>query len=346
MAGERVLVAKVGLDGHDRGVKIVARILRDAGFEVIYTGLFQTPDTVAATAIDEDVDAIGLSMLSGAHMTLAPLVVDKLRERGADIPVVVGRTARVPRRGPPVRRRQDRPAGRRGRSQRGVLVAGVRRAEGDGPDRALVPRGVRRQRRVARRPGHRGRGAGPRRRLHQSDVPDLEARDAAGAQLRLRGAQAAVRPAVAAGELQASYALSEADAGIRRRLDDHPRGARRRRLGDLSGSKTWITNAGISDVVHRVRPHVRRPPHRHHGVPRRGRLGSRGRQARTQARHQGLAHRRDPPRRGPRARHASPRRGGRGLQGGDAHARPQPPDHRCASRRHRAGRARLRRRAT
>jgi methylmalonyl-CoA mutase, C-terminal domain len=89
---ERVLVAKVGLDGHDRGVKIVARILRDAGFEVIYTGLFQTPDKVAAAAIDEDVDAVGLSMLSGAHMTLAPLVVQKLRERGADIPVVVGGT--------------------------------------------------------------------------------------------------------------------------------------------------------------------------------------------------------------------------------------------------------------
>ena len=90
MAADRVLVAKVGLDGHDRGVKVVARILRDAGFEVIYTGLFQTPDKVAAAAIDEDVDAIGLSMLSGAHMTLAPLVVDKLRERGLDIPVVVG----------------------------------------------------------------------------------------------------------------------------------------------------------------------------------------------------------------------------------------------------------------
>src|SRR6056297_2697280 len=90
MPAERVLVAKVGLDGHDRGVKIVARILRDAGFEVIYTGLFQTPDTVAATAVDEDVDVIGLSMLSGAHMTLAPLVVAKLRERGAQIPVVVG----------------------------------------------------------------------------------------------------------------------------------------------------------------------------------------------------------------------------------------------------------------
>ena len=87
---DRVLVAKVGLDGHDRGVKVVARILRDAGFEVIYTGLFQTPDKVAAAAIDEDVDAVGLSMLSGAHMTLAPLVVAKLRELGADIPVVVG----------------------------------------------------------------------------------------------------------------------------------------------------------------------------------------------------------------------------------------------------------------
>ena len=90
MAGERVLVAKVGLDGHDRGVKVIARILRDAGFEVIYTGLFQTPDTVASAAIDEDVDVIGLSMLSGAHLTLAPLVVEKLRARGSDIPVVVG----------------------------------------------------------------------------------------------------------------------------------------------------------------------------------------------------------------------------------------------------------------
>lgn len=92
----RILVAKVGLDGHDRGVKVVARILRDAGFEVIYTGLFQTPDTVAAAAVDEDVDAIGLSMLSGAHMTLAPLVVQKLRDRGVDIPVVVGGIIPVP----------------------------------------------------------------------------------------------------------------------------------------------------------------------------------------------------------------------------------------------------------
>jgi methylmalonyl-CoA mutase C-terminal domain/subunit len=90
MAGERILVAKVGLDGHDRGIKVVARILRDAGFEVIYTGLFQTPETVAAAAVDEDVDAIGLSMLSGAHMTLAPLVVEEVRKRGSEIPVILG----------------------------------------------------------------------------------------------------------------------------------------------------------------------------------------------------------------------------------------------------------------
>ena len=90
MAGERILIAKVGLDGHDRGIKVVARILRDAGYEVIYTGLFQTPQTVAAAAIDEDVDAIGLSMLSGAHMTLAPLVVEELRQRGSTIPVILG----------------------------------------------------------------------------------------------------------------------------------------------------------------------------------------------------------------------------------------------------------------
>ena len=90
MAGERILIAKVGLDGHDRGIKVVARILRNAGYEVIYTGLFQTPQTVAAAAIDEDVDAIGLSMLSGAHMTLAPLVVEELRQRGSTIPVILG----------------------------------------------------------------------------------------------------------------------------------------------------------------------------------------------------------------------------------------------------------------
>lgn len=86
----RVLVAKVGLDGHDRGIKVVARLLRDAGMEVVYTGLFQTPETVASAAIQEDVDVVGLSMLSGAHMTLAPLVVQALRERGSEIPVVLG----------------------------------------------------------------------------------------------------------------------------------------------------------------------------------------------------------------------------------------------------------------
>jgi methylmalonyl-CoA mutase C-terminal domain/subunit len=86
----KVLIAKLGLDGHDRGAKIVARVLRDAGFEVIYTGLFQTPETVASAAVDEDVDAIGISMLSGAHLTLAPLVVEELRQRQAAIPVVIG----------------------------------------------------------------------------------------------------------------------------------------------------------------------------------------------------------------------------------------------------------------
>jgi len=86
----RVLVAKVGLDGHDRGIKVVARLLRDAGMEVIYTGLFQTPETVAIAAIQEDVDVVGLSMLSGAHLTLAPMVVEALRAKGSDIPVVVG----------------------------------------------------------------------------------------------------------------------------------------------------------------------------------------------------------------------------------------------------------------
>lgn len=86
----RVLVAKLGLDGHDRGVKVVARVLRDAGFEVIYTGLFQSPATTVAAAVQEDVDAIGLSMLSGAHLTLVPRVCRELARVGADIPVVVG----------------------------------------------------------------------------------------------------------------------------------------------------------------------------------------------------------------------------------------------------------------
>jgi len=87
----RLLVGKVGLDGHDRGVKIVARALRDAGFEVIYTGLHQTPEMVVSTAIQEDVDAVSLSILSGAHMTLLPRVMDLLKEKGAgDIAVFAG----------------------------------------------------------------------------------------------------------------------------------------------------------------------------------------------------------------------------------------------------------------
>jgi methylmalonyl-CoA mutase C-terminal domain/subunit len=86
----RALVTKVGLDGHDRGVKIVARILRDAGFEVIYGGLRQSPETIAAIAVQEDVDVVGLSMHSGGHLTLAPAVVSALRQAGLETQVVVG----------------------------------------------------------------------------------------------------------------------------------------------------------------------------------------------------------------------------------------------------------------
>jgi len=89
----RVVVAKPGLDGHDRGAKIIARALRDAGMEVIYTGLHQTPEQIAATVIQEDADAVGLSILSGAHMTLVPKVVELLREQGVDdVVVTVGGT--------------------------------------------------------------------------------------------------------------------------------------------------------------------------------------------------------------------------------------------------------------
>ena len=87
----RVLVAKPGLDGHDRGAKVIARALRDAGMEVIYTGLRQTPEMIAAAALQEDVDVVGLSILSGAHNTIVPRVCALLREKGlADVPVVVG----------------------------------------------------------------------------------------------------------------------------------------------------------------------------------------------------------------------------------------------------------------
>ena len=89
----RVIVAKPGLDGHDRGAKIVARALRDAGMEVIYTGLHQTPEQIVETAIQEDADAVGISILSGAHMTLVPRILDGLRENELDdVLVVVGGT--------------------------------------------------------------------------------------------------------------------------------------------------------------------------------------------------------------------------------------------------------------
>jgi methylmalonyl-CoA mutase C-terminal domain/subunit len=86
----RILVAKPGLDGHDRGAKIIARALRDAGFEVVYTGLHQTPEMIAEAAVQEDVDAVGLSILSGAHLTLFPAVIDELRRRGGADVVVFG----------------------------------------------------------------------------------------------------------------------------------------------------------------------------------------------------------------------------------------------------------------
>ena len=94
MAGKiRVVIAKAGLDGHDRGAKIIARALRDAGMEVIYTGLHQTPEQIVETTIQEDADAVGISILSGAHMTLVPRVMDLLRkERVEDVVITVGGT--------------------------------------------------------------------------------------------------------------------------------------------------------------------------------------------------------------------------------------------------------------
>ncbi len=86
----RVIVAKPGLDGHDRGAKVVARALRDAGFEVIYTGLRQTPEQIAEAALSEDVDVVALSLLSGAHATLFPRVIELLKERGMDNVLVIG----------------------------------------------------------------------------------------------------------------------------------------------------------------------------------------------------------------------------------------------------------------
>jgi methylmalonyl-CoA mutase C-terminal domain/subunit len=90
MPPRRILVAKPGLDGHDRGAKVVARALRDAGFEVIYTGLHQTPEMIASAAVQEDVDAVGLSIMSGAHNTLFPAVLSALKARGAEDVAVFG----------------------------------------------------------------------------------------------------------------------------------------------------------------------------------------------------------------------------------------------------------------
>ncbi len=127
----RVLVTKVGLDGHDRGVKVVARMLRDAGFEVIYGGLRQTPQTIAETALQEDVDVVGLSMHSGGHLTLAPAVMEALARRGLEVPVVVGGI--IPER--------DRDT---------LLAAGVAEVINPGASEDQVVTAVRR---AARRPG-------------------------------------------------------------------------------------------------------------------------------------------------------------------------------------------------
>lgn len=86
----RVLVGKMGLDGHDRGVRVVARCLRDAGMEVVYTGLHVTPEQVARVAVEEDVDVVGISILSGAHLTLFPLLVEALKAEGVELPIIAG----------------------------------------------------------------------------------------------------------------------------------------------------------------------------------------------------------------------------------------------------------------
>ena len=121
------MLAKLGLDGHDRGLKVVARILRDSGMEVIYLGLRQTADTIARAAVDEDADAIGVSIHNGGHLTLAPRLVAAARDAGLDIPIVLGGI--VPDNDVPIleggrhrrgaRARRVRRSGRRGRTRRG-----------------------------------------------------------------------------------------------------------------------------------------------------------------------------------------------------------------------------------
>ena len=133
----RVLMAKVGLDGHDRGLRVVARILRDAGCEVVYAGLRQSPETIAAMTAQEDVDVVGVSMHNGAHLTLAPAVVGALRAAGLETPVVIGGIV------PPadVDGADGRRRGRRARSrrlQRGGRGDGARRRR-RGPQLIVAP---------------------------------------------------------------------------------------------------------------------------------------------------------------------------------------------------------------
>ena len=122
----RVLVAKVGLDGHDRGLRVVARILRDAGCEVIYAGLRQSPESIAAMTVQEDVDVVGVSMHNGAHLTLAPAVVGALRAAGLRTPVVLGGI--VPPADIPLLERDGVSAGLGPGASNDVVVAAVRAA--------------------------------------------------------------------------------------------------------------------------------------------------------------------------------------------------------------------------
>ena len=154
------MIAKPGLDGHDRGAKVIARALRDAGMEVIYTGLHQTPEQIVETAIQEDADAVGISVLSGAHMTLVPRILDLLRENGAeDVLVVVGGTippddaAELKEQG---RGRGVHPWRDDGRDRRLPARAGARRVIGVDRDGAVAV--------VTRRPAGGAERARPGRR--------------------------------------------------------------------------------------------------------------------------------------------------------------------------------------
>jgi methylmalonyl-CoA mutase C-terminal domain/subunit len=132
----RVLVAKVGLDGHDRGLRVVARILRDAGCEVVYAGLRQSPESIAAMTAQEDADVVGVSMHNGAHLTLAPSVVAALRSAGLQTPVVIGGI--VPPDDVPVLLDQGIAAVLGPGSSNEEVVVAVRKAAGAGPERPVT----------------------------------------------------------------------------------------------------------------------------------------------------------------------------------------------------------------